>query len=74
MPVVTDRNQTLDILARLEEANVVMPGFCYDSVMGLEANLHAVKEFAQEYGLVGIAVIGNPPKSKDNCPLSGTIG
>ncbi len=51
MPVVTDRNQTLDVLARLEEAKVVMPVFCYDSLMNLEANLHAVKEFAQEYGI-----------------------
>jgi len=51
MPVVTDRNQTLDVLARLEEARVVMPVFCYDSLMNLEANLHAVKEFAQEYGI-----------------------
>ncbi len=51
MPVVTDRNQTLDILARLEEAKVVMPVFCYDSLMNMEANLHAVKEFAQEYGI-----------------------
>lgn len=51
MPVVTDRNQTLDILARLQEAKVVMPVFCYDSVMNLEANLQAVKEFAQEYGI-----------------------
>jgi len=51
MPVVTDRNQTLDVLARLEEANVVMPVFCYDSLMNLEANLHAVKEFSQEYGI-----------------------
>ena len=51
MPVVTDRNQTLDVLARLEEANVVMPVFCYDSIMSLEANLHAIKEFAQEYGI-----------------------
>ena len=51
MPVVTDRSQTLDILARLREANVVMPVFCYDSLMNLEANLYAVKEFAQEYGI-----------------------
>ena len=51
MPVITDRNQTLDVLARLEEAKVVMPVFCYDSVMNLEANLHAVGEFAQEYGI-----------------------
>ena len=51
MPVVTDRNQTLDILARLQEAKVVMPVFCYDSLMNLEANLQAVKEFAQEYGI-----------------------
>ena len=51
MPVVTDRNQTLDILARLQEARVVMPVFCYDSVMNLEANLQAVKEFAQEYAI-----------------------
>ncbi len=51
MPVVTDRNQTLDILARLEEAKVVMPVFCHDSLMNLEANLQAVKEFAQEYGI-----------------------
>jgi fructose/tagatose bisphosphate aldolase len=49
MPVVTDRSQTLDVLARLQEAKVVMPVFCYDSLMNLEANLHAVKEFAQEY-------------------------
>jgi len=51
MPVVTDRNQTLDILARLREAKVVMPVFCYDSLMNLEADLYAVKEFAQEYGI-----------------------
>ena len=51
MPVVTDRNQTLDILARLQESRVVMPVFCYDSLMNLEANLYAVKEFAQEYGI-----------------------
>jgi fructose/tagatose bisphosphate aldolase len=51
MPVVTDRNQTLDILTRLQEAKVVMPVFCYDSVMNLEANLQAVKEFALEYGI-----------------------
>jgi len=51
MPVVTDRNQTLEIIAKLREANVVMPVFGYDSVMGLESNLRAVKEFAQEYGI-----------------------
>jgi len=51
MPVVTDRNQTLDVLARLQEAKVVMPVFGYDSLMNLEANLQAVKEFAQEYGI-----------------------
>ena len=51
MPVVSDRNQTLDIIARLQESKVVMPVFCYDSLMNLEANLHAVKEFAQEYGI-----------------------
>ena len=51
MPVITDRNQTLDILARLEEARVVMPVFCYDSLMNLEANLQAIKEFAQEYSI-----------------------
>lgn len=51
MPVVTDRNQTLDIIERLREAKVVMPVFGYDSVMNLEANLQAIKEFAQEYGI-----------------------
>lgn len=51
MPVITDRNQTLDTLARLREAKVVMPVFGYDSLMNLEANLQAVKEFAQEYGI-----------------------
>jgi len=51
MPVVTDRNQTLDILARLQEAKVVMPVFGYDSLMNLEANLQAVKEFAQEHAI-----------------------
>ena len=51
MPVVTDRNQTLDILARLQEAKVVMPVFGYDSLMNMEANLQAVKEFALEYGI-----------------------
>ncbi len=51
MPVVTDRNQTLEIFARLEEAKVVMPVFCHDSLMNLEANLQSVKEFAQEYGI-----------------------
>jgi fructose/tagatose bisphosphate aldolase len=51
MPVVTDRNQTLDILQRLREANVVMPVFGYDSVMNLESVLFAVKEFADEYGI-----------------------
>jgi len=51
MPVVTDRNQTLNVFARLEEAKVVMPVFCHDSLMNLEANLQAVKEFAQEYGI-----------------------
>jgi len=51
MPVVTDRNQTLDIIAELREAKVVMPVFGYDSVMNLEANLCAVKEFAEEYGI-----------------------
>jgi len=51
MPVITDRNQTLDVLARLREARVVMPVFGYDSVVNLEANLCAVKEFAHEYGI-----------------------
>lgn len=51
MPVVTDRNQTLDIISRLREAKVVMPVFSYDSLMNLESNLYAVKEFAQEYGI-----------------------
>ena len=51
MPIVTDRNQTLDIIARLQEAKAVMPVFCYDSVMNLEATLQAVKEFAHEYGI-----------------------
>ena len=51
MPVVTDRMQTLEILQRLREANVVMPVFGYDSVMNLEAVLFAVKEFADEYGI-----------------------
>lgn len=51
MPVVTDRNQTLEILERLKEAKVVMPVFGYDSVMNLEANLRAVKEFADEHGI-----------------------
>ena len=51
MPVITDRNQTLDVLARLRETKVVMPVFGYDSLMNLEANLQAVKEFAQEYGI-----------------------
>ncbi len=49
MPVVTDRNQTLEIIQRLREANVVMPVFGYDSIMNLEALLFAVKEFADEY-------------------------
>ena len=51
MSVITDRNQTLDVLARLREAKVVMPVFGYDSLMNLEANLRAVEEFAQEYGI-----------------------
>ena len=51
MPVVTDRNQTLEIIQRLREANVVMPVFGYDSVMNLEAVLYAVKDFAEEYGI-----------------------
>jgi fructose/tagatose bisphosphate aldolase len=51
MPVVTDRNQTMEIFARLREAKVVMPVFGYDSLMNLEANLHAIKEFSQEYGI-----------------------
>jgi fructose/tagatose bisphosphate aldolase len=51
MPIITDRSQTLDVLARLQEAKVVMPVFGYDSLMNLEANLRAVKEFAQEYGI-----------------------
>ena len=51
MPVVTDRNQTLEIIQRLREANVVMPVFGYDSVMNLEAVLFAIKEFANEYGI-----------------------
>ncbi|MBD3182057.1 hypothetical protein GF312_07185 [Candidatus Poribacteria bacterium] len=51
MPIITDRNQTLEVLARLQEARVVMPVFCYDSLMNLEANLMAVKEFAREYGI-----------------------
>lgn len=51
MPVVTDRMQTLEILQRLREANVVMPVFGYDSIMNLESVLFAVKEFADEYGI-----------------------
>jgi fructose/tagatose bisphosphate aldolase len=51
MPVVTDRNQTLEIIQRLREANVVMPVLGYDSVMNLEAVLFAVREFANEYGI-----------------------
>jgi len=59
MPVITDRNQTLDILARLEEAKVVMPVFGYDSLLNLEANLQAIKEFAQEYGIKDPVVAPN---------------
>ena len=68
MPVLTERSDVLEQLARVREANVVMPVFCFDSIMNLEANLAAVQDYAREHGIENPVVA--PSITYDYGPMS----
>lgn len=57
MPVITNRNQVLDIYIEAEQNKWVLPCFCSENLTTTEAILAAVKEYGEKIGVEDLPII-----------------
>ena len=57
MPLITDRNQVLEIYREAAEKKWVLPCFCTENLTTTEAILEAAREYGQVRGVHDIPII-----------------
>jgi fructose/tagatose bisphosphate aldolase len=57
MPIITDRNEVLDIYKEVGELNWVLPCFCTENLTTTEAILDGVKSYGEKKGIKNLPII-----------------